>query len=401
MWNRDWRQLRGELDRAESRNDFLTKPYLGQIRGYDSSQDKIKVAGPTGEPTIPLSHPFISANAWIRAIPENNSSVWLHSRQDNQRLGMLGYSNDVLGNRVSDFNTGLGVYRELKPGEIEINSYGIAGLYARRDGTLEIRGGLVYGEYSHPRLEHWVRAPLHNRRLVLNEDNQIGDEERYGAIRRYRDEKAANPTSIKNEDGTIRKEYYRDLKWVPKGSKSSKFLVRMQEGDVVDEKSSQKTQDVTELNLRFLKEFYTKNGTSNLSIQVDENGNYYVSLPNEAETGGQMTIPAGAFLAQIAKDMEFQIQKSFKVMAANNNEQTSLRDTKLTAIGNFDIDTLRNLTMSVGLVMSATAKILAEIKAPIVKLGNGSLSGVITHNYYPFDFVTGWPIPYSPFVSSS
>lgn len=400
---RDWRQIRKEYQRESSREDFKTKPFLGQVRGFDDGEDKVRVASPIGEVNIPLSHPFISPNSWIRAIPEVNASVWLHQRYDNRRLGMLGYTNDVLANRIESFRGGTGVYRQLKPGEIEINSYGVSGAYFGKDGTLAFRGGLVYGEYSHPRLEHWVRSPLHTRRLNLNVDNHIGDEERYGVVRRYKDAKAFQPTTIKEGDGTLRKEYYRDLKWVQKGKPTSeqKFVVRHHEGHVIDENNVPRTQDITKINLRYLKELYTKNGESFLSTQVDESGNFYIVLPDDAEKGGQLTIPAGAFLAQVKKDMEFQIQKSFKVSATKNNEQASTEKTRLTANMDFDIETLQNLYFSVGMVMSATVGIMAEIKAPLVNLGQGGLTGVHTQATYPFDFVTGWPIPCSVTVKAS
>lgn len=390
---RDWRQLREEFQRDESRGDFKTKPYLGQVRSYDDSQDKIRVASPTGEINIPLAHPFISANSWIRAIPETNASVWLHHRHDNRRVGMLGYTNDVLSTRVDDFGKGTGMWRRLKQGEIEINSFGVSGLFAAKDGTLELRGGLVYGELSHPRLESWMRAPLHTRRLTYNVDNAIGDEERYGVVKRYKDAKAVIPTTIKNDDGSLRKEYYRDLKFAMKGDKTPKFLVRQHEGNIIGDDLKLKTQDATGVNLRYLKELYTKKGESFLSTQVDENGNFLIVLPSEATEGGEMRIPAGAFLAQVRKDMEFQIQQNFKVGATQNIEQNSGQKTKHTAKLDYSVETLQNLLFNVGLVMSMTVKIMAEIKAPFVNLGSaGPLSGVITNITHPTDYVTGWPI---------
>lgn len=399
---RDWRQLREEYQRDEARGDFKTKPYLGQIRSYDDSQDKVRVASPTGEINIPLSHPFISANSWIRAIPETNASVWLHHRHDNRRVGMLGYTNDVLSTRIDDFGRGTGVWRRLKQGEIEISSFGVAGAFFGRDGTLAVRGGLVYGELSHPRLESWMRAPLHTRRLSLNVDNTIGDEERYGVVKRYKDEKAVIPSPIKNDDGTLRKEYYRDLKFTTKSDpKNPRYLTRLHEGNVIDEKHKLRTQDATGINLRYLRELYTKKGESFLSTQVDEDGNFLVVLPKEAEAGGEMRIPAGAFLAQIRKDMEFQVRQTFRVDATENIEENSAQKTKHTAKMDYSVETLQNLLFNVGMVMSMTVKIMAEIKAPIVKLGNGGLSGVHTQALYPFDYVTGWPILASTSVFAS
>lgn len=398
---RDWRQHNRELERLNSREDFYTRPYVGQVRSFSDSEDRIRVAAPTGEVSISLSHPFLSSNSWIRAIPETNASVWLHARQDNRRVGMLGYINDTIANRLTDFKTGSGVYRSLKQGEIEINSYGVSGLYARRDGTLELRGGLVYGELSHPRLESWMRAPLHTRRLHLNQDSAIGDEERYGAVRRFKDEKAYEPVAIKNDDNTVRKEYYRDLKFKRKGSDQLKFRVRLQEGDVIDDDNKVRSQDQTKLPLRYLKELYTKSGDTFLSTQVDENGNFYFVLPKEADVGGSISIPAGALIAQIRKDIEIQTQQSLKVLAKAKIEETSGAETHHVASGDYTIETLQNLTMSIGIVLSATAKVLAEIKAPFVNLGNGARAGVITQGHHPTCYVTGWPIPCSATVKAS
>lgn len=413
--SRDWRQLNRESDRYQKRGDFQSKPYMGQVTGYDASNDRIQISGPTGAPYISLSHPFLSANSWIRAIPENNSSIWLHARQDNQRLGMLGYNSDILGNRITDFQNGLGVYRPLQQGEIDFSSYGVAGMLGRRDGTLELRGGLVYGEYSHPRLEIWSRAPLHSRKGVLSTDATIGDEERYGTVRRFKNATDFQAAVIVGSDNPlVQKEYYRDLKVLQQsvtakltGSRGTPaFLMRMQEGNVVDSVGKVMTQDITSLPLRGLREYYVNpqqySSNGKLSVQVDDSGNFYVVLPQEATAGGQLKIPAGEFIGIIGQNLRLQVSHLTKIDSGDNIEMNSNAETKHTAQQNYSIETLQNLFMTVQQTLSATVQILAEIKAPIVKLGSaGPLSGVHTQLTHPVDFVTGWSIASSATVSAT
>ena len=92
---------------------------------------------------VNVPHPFISTASWIRAIPERGTEMLMLYRSDQGDPQLVNtFQRDTEG-RVNAYRNGIGVYRALYPGEIEINSVGLAQTFHSRRGVLTQKAGWI------------------------------------------------------------------------------------------------------------------------------------------------------------------------------------------------------------------------------------------------------------------
>ena len=214
--------------------------------------------------------------------------------------------------RVRSFQEEQELYRPLQPGELEISSKGLAQAYMSERPILDERAGIIKRWMNQDELESGAKAPLHRRVLHHNRSNAIGDEERFGTVKR--------PASGSNTEtqffrvGTgFAKEHLRILST---GIASPAKLIDVREGNVMDDSGKIIRSGDTGKPLRHLGRYFTSAGqTCNTSI--DEDGNVVVSAPFTAQVGGIAKFPAG--------DLQIQVGKSV-AMTANQRIAMSAQD---------------------------------------------------------------------------
>jgi hypothetical protein len=139
--------------------------------------------------------PFDSAGSWIRSIPEGGASAICGYRADTEDLVLITYENSSPDQKLQAYQAGQNFYRPLLPGEHEIHSSGLAQTYYSARPTLEQRGGAIRSWLDQERAESGAKAPIHTRQLWEHKSNNVGDEEKFGAVRRPLNFLLNNPAS--------------------------------------------------------------------------------------------------------------------------------------------------------------------------------------------------------------
>jgi hypothetical protein len=246
---------------------------------------------------------------------------------------MMGYSGRTSPQPREAYAAGRFPYRDLAPGEIEISSRGWAQAYFSDRGLLALRGGVITAHLSQDRLESMQNAPTHVRQLHKHAPDTLGDEERYGVVKRPNPENASREIYVKTEleggDERFAREYRRDLK---PGGGAPNILVEHVEGDVVDQEGEVENLAMTGKPLRARSRYYTPQENT-LTISIDEEGNFQIQLPDDAEEGGRMSIPEGGLRITVKKDIELNTEQNIAGAAERKVTFDGERGIELTFTG--------------------------------------------------------------------
>jgi hypothetical protein len=183
----DWRsiekhsQTRSAQKSGRGAREGLFQAVIDTSSG-ESQTGKMTYSG--GSRTVPLVMPFDGTGSWIRSIPESGSTVLVGMRSDNEDVSFIRYLNDNPEVKLASYRRQKSLYRPLQPGEHEIHSTGLAQSYYSARPVLEQRGGLIRSWLDQDRMESGQKAPLHVRQLWEHRSNLMGDEERFGVVRR-------------------------------------------------------------------------------------------------------------------------------------------------------------------------------------------------------------------------
>ena len=163
------------------------RPSRGVIRSVLPEQEavKVEVYGEPGTHLIAVRHPFMAKNAWIRGMPETGTAIVTQTLKQPNQQELWGYLSHRLGGLVQAARDNkLYVFRELRPGEIEIMSSGRAYSHWSEEGEITFSGGVVEQQLSQKELEARTRAPTHKRQLDQHDPVQLAHEERFGLVKR-------------------------------------------------------------------------------------------------------------------------------------------------------------------------------------------------------------------------
>jgi len=284
-------QARTRAIRQQDREALTNRPLITQVTAIDGFREQVTINSPVGEAYTFSAHPFMSTNSWIRSIPESGSLILTGFEGSSRRLTMLGYGAANSTTQREGYTAGRFHYRDLLPGEIEITSKGMAQAYFGERGLLSLRGGVITAHLSQDKLESMQSAPTHVRRLNKCTPEEVGDEERYGLVKRPNPLNVSREKWVKTVDQSrFAREYSRSLK---PGTGATSTLVEHIEGDVMDELGLPKLLAMTGRQLRAQSDYYTLTGQT-LTISIDEAGNVEVSGPVDATEGARVTFPTGA-----------------------------------------------------------------------------------------------------------
>jgi hypothetical protein len=290
---------------------------------------------------VPLPHPFISPGSWIRAIPEAGATFVSTFRADEPMPQPIGMYQRQTKDRISAYKDGLGVYRPLLPGEIEISSGGLGQAYFGSRARAEVKASVLTRGADLDTLTSFDRAPVHTKQLLQHQSGFLGDEYRLGVISRPKikkgfglNDKSTWQMSYPKLEGNFTAEEYLMLK--NPANENPAILVRSQKGHVLDEDGNQILQNVTQVPLRYLEEFYS-NEDSPTFTQCDEKGNWYMELSASAVEGFEINVPTGFYRKFVAKDDVETIGENKTVAVGINQTSTIGNNLKYLVQNNVEI----------------------------------------------------------------
>ena len=328
-------------DRERAQRKSLIQPFgmLAHSISTDSEQAKFSYAGATDR-QLTVTHPFNSTTSWIRAIPEEGVQYLAIYRSDESKPQPLMTVTRNSLDRNDKYRTGGNLYRPLYPGEIEISSTGLAQAFFPKRPKMELRGGMLTRWADQDKLISGDRAPIHQRQLLQNKSNILGDEERFGIISRPK--KLTNgqfstwELSYPQVEGDYGAEHYISMK--NPSNANPAILFTSQRGHVLDASGKQIIQSKTQIPLRYFENYFAKDGSSTKS-QIDEKGNWYFELATAATEGWELNVPDGNYTKHIGLDenifvtgnSERNVGKSATYLIGNNWKNTVTNDFYLTS----------------------------------------------------------------------
>jgi len=360
--------------------------FQGVIDSSSGENQNARLVYAGGGSSIPLPMPFESSTSWIRSIPTSGSAALVAYRRDTGDATFIRYLNDMPDKKLASYQSGDNVYRPLLPGEHEIHSSGFAQSFYGQRPVLEHRGGIIRSWLDQDRAECGQKAPIHTRQLHTHRTNELGDEERFGVVRRAKKLNIANALlqgakkssnfyeypypdfslpggvpaafSLLAETvgaaseaaaaltGTFKirpfaKEYVRIIK-NPLFPLPPEKHIDIREGQVFDDDGKQVTGD-SGAYLRAKYEYYTTLMDAT-KCEIDELGNVAWSLSLAATNGWTTNVPFGAWKLDTGLGIEMSTLTSIAV--------SSTLDTSISATTELSLDSLLNTSFSTGLNFS-------------------------------------------------
>ena len=273
-----------EIWRDRQGDDAATKPVRAVVSGYVPERELLKceMFGTSGQAEIAVRHPYLGVNSWIRVGPETGTSVVTQRRGDVAQSEIWGYLSNKSSDVIKQARTNPKIaYRVVQDGEMELMSKGMAALFLSNAGDVELWGGTCSEIISQTDLEHRANAPTFSRRLATNVWSTVGNEERFGLVKRpSKKYQELQQDYVRLTDNSFACEYAR---WV--GDTANVKLCQIQEGHIVDETGTLKKQSSTTKDLRFERIFWSKGASADITFQIDEDLSIYMnnSNPNQIE----------------------------------------------------------------------------------------------------------------------
>ncbi len=334
-------------DKAQGKNG----PYFGFVKEYNTASDTVLVDSHGGRRILFNPQPHLGRTAWMRAAPEGGMGSLLITRSDTEEPEVLRWWHTDTTTRLSLFRrnvdsllAGSGelvvneAFRPLQSGEIDIVSRGGSQIFLGSRPHLDMRAGIMRLTLDQDETEISAKAPIHVRRGYQHSSNEIGDEERFGVVKRPDNGSTVDkfyPDPDGNRDGDrngFAKEYL--MKLTNPQASTPKILFDTRVGHVIDDSGIPYRLDDTGKKLRARSEYFTPAETSVL-LQLDELGNFKIKHPVEATTGGKFILPTGSLVVEIGlvKPADFQ-------RVIGRNEVAVIVADKLEVIGNNAVETV-------------------------------------------------------------
>lgn len=286
------RRLRLDRRLHGTEREYSKRPYGVVLTSINPRKDQMTFQGPRSGRTIPIAHPYLGPNSWIRVMPERTTRMVINSRADSGEPFVVAYlaEESSQGQLDSTYEQNQFYYRRLREGEVSIASPGIAEQHFAQGGTMSLRAGPLTQVMSVERLDIVTKAPTVITRALDHTFNEVSSEIRFGVTKRINSQDSTQDRFIKitpegESTQVFAKEYLRNVQ-----SKASPFtLVDHREGHVIDDSGEEETSDVTGKKLRSRTKFGTVNARDALA-EVDVDGNISVKLPTGASYGFSLEV---------------------------------------------------------------------------------------------------------------
>lgn len=390
----DWRQIHSQTqarhNQLSGNNAKKGGLFTSFIDACSSSTQTATLIYAGGQRSIPIPMPFDSTDSWIRSIPEAGATAILGYRSDTEDTVFLTYENSSPANRLEAYANGTGLYRPLNPGEHEIHSTGLAQSYYCSRPILEQRAGVIRSWLDEDKVEMGGFAPLHTRQIWEHVSNEIGDEERLGAVKRPLNFLTANPATAvlaqsptsyifstfpypdysiptglgatpagvgliteataeatlaalqavgEFEQRTFAKEYLLVINNPLYPTPPNEYLIDFREGQVFDDDGVQ-TVGSHGAYLRSSRQYFTTADDAT-SIEIDEVGNIDWTASLVATAGFTASFPAGGWNVTTSRDISFTSDLGgFSTSCALTHDMTAGTDFTIEALtGDFSLTT--------------------------------------------------------------
>ncbi len=392
-------------------NRYATQPFIGDIVSIDADGEAVNITMPVGPLKAPLPQPFLSENAWFRGVPEGGGKVLLQQTAGGGEPAIIRYfsaqalqrarANAAIAQELRSDPTKRDVaaratsnYRSLRPGEMHAANTSGAEVYWSDRGTLEMRGGVVSRQLIATDAESFDRAPLHRRTTLLyRHGDVIGDEERYGIVKRADSDKPSfreKPILMTNPAGftpppsggalgavgalfaspkSAAKEWLVNLSWDGLPGRLYDHRIGHVFDDDAEDEDDQEENDETGQKLRAWYRWFTTPLESALDLQVDEMGNVVVAFPVEATTGLILKTTTGSVDLRLL---------GLLVTALQNITLSAVGKVSVTGAGGVDLTSILD-----GVFKAATSLSLEGTAGGVEVKGLGVMLGDALANVFP------------------
>lgn len=332
-------------EREKKQRAALDKPFGTILTSVSSASEigKFSFYG-NSDREIPVIHPFSSSSSWIRAMPEAGAAYVATFRADEPMPQLLGTFQRQTRFRISDYNSGTGVYRPLYPGELEMNSSGLAQLFMPRRARYEQRAGVVYRWADQDSLIAGTRSPVHVRQFMNHQSGTLGDESRIGIVSRPKERSpgtGGGKSTWQLSYPKVREKFAGEhfIHMVNPAGETPAVLFQSQKGHVIDSEGEHLRQSVTQIPLRYQEKMYANDDTFTL-FEIDEKGNYYMRTADAAAEGYELNIPAGYYKKTVFKDEIITIIANREDAVGKNSNHTVGENYKMTVTKNVQISSV-------------------------------------------------------------
>ena len=267
--------------------------YRGRVAAVSGDSETINLEHVGGSDTVPITHPFMSKNSWIRSIPDSDTTALITNRADVKEPVILSYFDSNQATRIEEFKKKARLYRPLAPGEHEIGSSGGAQTYFGRLPHLEDNVGICSRWLSQILTESGAKSPVHTRVMHNHVVGTIHDEERLGVVKRFLPGSSIREQWIRwATPPGFAKEYLRIIGTnIPSPAPLDRYE-DLRIGCVVEDTGIPGISTHTGGLMRFRHRLFTNTGEY-LEVSVDELGNASVISPTTAVVGTKVNIPMG------------------------------------------------------------------------------------------------------------
>ncbi len=363
--------LRRARLRREDKGQGSAKPYFGFVKEYNAAADTTLVESHGGRRILFNPQPHLGRSAWMRAAPEGGMGTLLITRSDTQEPENLRWWHtdtklrlQLFRENVNSLLSGSGqlisreAFRPLQSGEIDIVSRGGAQLFMGNRPHLDMRAGIMRFTMDQDETEISAKAPIHVRKNHQHKSSEIGDEERFGIVKRPDagstiDKFYPDPDG-KRDDARVGFAKEHLMRMTNPQLSPPHILFDTRTGHVIDDTGIPYRLDDSGEKLRARGEYWTPAETSVL-MQLDELGNFKIEHPVQATTGGKFILPSGNMIAEIG----LVDPSDFKRFIGRNEEVDIIAD----KIQNIHRDDIKTVDKSSSLTIHADELRIIDIDA--------------------------------------
>ena len=381
-----------------------------------------------------VCHPFVSGEAWFRSQPSTGTRVTVSYNDALQRYEFVAYSQtaEQATKRLDRYKNKKSLYRPLQEGEHELMSSGTVNEFWGSRPTKTGRAGAVTWVYDGDKLEAASTAPTHIQRGHRAQNDRIGNEIRFGAVKRptgATSEVYALTAPFSNPALDMYTYAYEYLLQLSNDNDSPLFDFR--EGEVYDNNlvpgipfAKPALAKKTKLPLRSRKRYFATLEPGGLpvadestDIEIDCLGNVSTVLAHTALIGYSLSAPLGAIEFDAGLDGKFVSKLAMKIAstvagvvidAALDAKLSGGLNTKITSGLDTKIDAGKNLSLKAAMEIaldSLTMKLTATTKAEIHGGAGLTLTGALGKtgriiNTLQQDLITGLPTFIDPTLTS-
>jgi len=266
---------------------------------------QVEIPGNPGTSEMAVRHPYVGKTSWLRCMPESGTSVIAQLLKRPGRPEALGYLSYQLKSVIQEGETNESIIlRQLRPGELEAMSVGRAYQHWSEDGDITLMGGVVTQQILQTELEWTSRSPTHKRQLDQHDPTTLGQEERFGLVKRP-DTTKPNALQIYCKDADkFQYEYLRHIQ-----DDEGKDVTLLHEGHLYDAQQQQIKNSQTNRRVR-LRRLVERRQNGTMTFDVDEDLNVIMTNTTTAKLKADLDFGLKSEVKLTSQKLDFNVLKS-------------------------------------------------------------------------------------------